>query len=72
MVVARIGALRHIVEEAEDAGVFVIDGEEVIAHYAAVAAIVCHPLPAHLGRDVVAEALWQVGLLGAVIPGQRN
>ena len=70
MVVARAGALRHIVEEAQDASIFVIEGEEVVVHYAAVAAIVCHPLPSHLGRDVVAEALGQVGLLRALVPRQ--
>ena len=59
----------HVVEEAQRAGVLVIDSEEVAVHGVARAAAVEHPLPSVLGRDVVAEAFGQVGHHVAIVPG---
>ena len=72
MVVARREALGQIVEEAQNACIFVIDGKEVVAHDAAVATAVDDPLPTHLGCHVVAESVRQVGQLVALVPRQRN
>ena len=69
MVVAGGELAGHVVEEAEYAGVLVIDGEEVVVHGVARAAAVEHPLPSVARGDVVAEAVGQVGQHVAIVPG---
>ena len=58
----------HVEEEAQRAGVLVIDGEEIVVHGIARAASVEHPFPSVAGGDVVAESVGQVGLHVAIVP----
>ena len=68
VVVARAEALGHVVENAKNARIFVVNTKEIRTLHCAVTTTVEHPLPAVLRHNFVTETIGNVCLLRATIP----